>query len=78
MNSLLLHHFDTQHCFISYLEIKFIAGSRAMLQAGASYAGITYLLDAFVGGGGSGKTMKNGEYVDSEFGFTDAPVEEDL
>ena len=51
-----------------------IAGPQAMVQAGASYAGITYLLDTFLGGGGRGKTIQNGEYVDNEFG-REEPVE---
>ena len=45
-----------------------VAGPQAMVQAGASYAGITYMLDLFLGGGGRGKTIQNGEYVDDEFG----------
>ena len=47
-----------------------------MLQAGASYAGITYMIDIFFGGSTSDQSLKNGEHSSGEFGFTDAPVEE--
>jgi len=41
-----------------------------MISSSATYAGITYALDMFFGGGGKGKSIQD------EFGFKDAPVEE--
>jgi len=52
----------------AYLSRK--SGPQAMISSSATYAGITYALDMFFGGGGKGKSIQD------EFGFKDAPVEE--
>jgi len=55
-------------CFV--MLYIYIAGPQAMISSSATYAGITYALDMFFGGGGKGKSIQD------EFGFKDAPVEE--
>lgn len=55
----------------AYLSRK--GGPQAMVQGSASYAGITYLLDKFVGGGGRGAQQIQQQ---DNFEFTDAPIEE--
>jgi len=47
-----------------------------MIQSSASYAGVTYFLDSFVGGGRSNKGVITQEKEDEEFAFTDVPVQD--
>eukprot|EP00560_Eucampia_antarctica_P009083 CAMPEP_0197827494 /NCGR_PEP_ID=MMETSP1437-20131217/4251_1 /TAXON_ID=49252 ORGANISM="Eucampia antarctica, Strain CCMP1452" /NCGR_SAMPLE_ID=MMETSP1437 /ASSEMBLY_ACC=CAM_ASM_001096 /LENGTH=267 /DNA_ID=CAMNT_0043428343 /DNA_START=151 /DNA_END=954 /DNA_ORIENTATION=+ len=55
-------------CAGAYLNRQ--GGPQGMIQSGASYAGFTYMIDAFFGGDKSGN-----KDVERDFDFTDTPVE---